>query len=285
MIVSTGILSNKSWLKAESACFSLWAVFTKVKFIVRRLISNTLISLAIISICICAAALPANAQKAACSDEIWDAIDAKAKLEAHYETMYNETVVMKPDSVFEYSCYTKAVAKATSETLPIFSGGNLNKAISTPISKWISKNFSHSYLGGRLNSSYDPCKVMYNVWNVAKCWNFLDDGPNANRDAFWSFDSLDSMDDLRLVPSACNNGPDWTSLRDTAYDDPPWRTDFYSKSSTVYSLVGLKLKPGTCNGPVSKNHVVVKSYPAGSYPDGICTNPGCIYNGSTCVLP
>ena len=242
-----------------------------------------------------AAAPNAIAQETACSETIWESINAKAYLEANYETVVNESMIFKPDSVFDYSCFDSYVPYVDTIAGPIFSengswgvnpstrlGNALETAIIVPLASYLASNYSHSFLGGRDTSGIvndGSCSLMYQVWHQAKCRNFLQD----ESDAFFSFGELESVQEIRLLPLPCEEPPEWTELIDLAYRDPPWRPDFTDRTAETYVVIGWLLEPNVCSTVVSPGHVIVRTFPAGEFDDGICTNPGCIYNGSACV--
>jgi hypothetical protein len=233
-----------------------------------------------------------------CDPAIWNAMKKKAELESHYETMVNESFVFKPDSVFDYSCFEMYVYDAAEYTGPIFSENQewgpvpghdlqsfdrwLQVAVMNPLATYLANNFNHAFLGGRApHVANSQCKVMDDVWHAAKCRNFLQD----EIDGFFTFEELDQIvKDFRELPMPCNNPPDWRALIKASYDYPEWWPDYLMTTSQVYMMVGKLLQPGACTNPRSPAHVIVRSYPSGKYPDGICTNPGCVYNGSRCVL-
>lgn len=240
----------------------------------------------------------ARAQEEACDPQIWESIEAKALLEAHYENVVNESQIFKPDSVFEYSCFDMYVVYTGAVVGPVFSENqswgpvpghdpqSLDNALYASVLEslvtYLAQNFDHTFLGGRDESGITndgSCQVMYEVWNAAKCRNFLQD----DSDAFFSFDELSSVEEIRLLPERCDNAPDWEDMIEIAYDDPPWWQEYQTPITETYVTVDWLLEPNTCSQPVARGHVIVETFPNGAFPDAICTNPGCIYNGETCI--
>ncbi|NCC22887.1 MAG: hypothetical protein EOM26_10570 [Alphaproteobacteria bacterium] len=272
-----------------------------VPFNVRNVIARSRVLLGGAALCASfILAGPSNAQEAACDSEIMDAIHAKAYLEAHVENVMNQALMTKPDSVFEYSCFDYYVIQAAlyvgpsaSETqvfgpVPRHDPESLDRALQGAImealAEYLFSNFAHSFLGGRaIPSDIDSrlttdCSTMRAVWWRAKCANFL----AADTDGFFSYDQHSDLE-VRYFPSPCNNPPEWDSLIDLAIEDPPWWDEYALETSLMYEAVYDRLSPDSCAAPTSRSHVMVQNYPDGEFPDAICTNPGCKYNGSQCV--
>ncbi len=253
-----------------------------------------IIVFALISFCIPSFfSLPATAQEEACDPAIWESINARAHLQANYENVVNQSFVFKPDSILEYSCFGMWVSEVGDTSGQIFSENpawdvnppislpdHLTEAVIDPLAGWLDANFDHAYLGGRDGTGVtnSGCSLMHDVWQVAKCRNFMEDGI----DGFFSFEELADIGEIRLLPEACDTPPDWSTLIDVAYADTPWWPDYADPTIGSYMGIADRLATDTCAGPVSKSHVIVRDYPEGEYPDAICTNPGCIYNGSNC---
>ena len=151
-----------------------------------------------------------------------------------------------------------------------------------------------SQRGAFTNSDY-PCTQMRRVWQEAKCWNFVE-AAFADTDGFFTFIEYEQEDDFRRYPVGMEcGGPGASSWRTShlkalnadqygvpANDLPsgyPFRDplEFY-----FVNLIRPKLVPGAC-GPAISTGVEVRLTPgagADRYPDGICTNPGCSYDGA-----
>lgn len=158
------------------------------------------------------------------------------------------------------------------------------------------------------------CDVMNNVWKAAKCMNFIHNSVFSTTDGFYPFIGLepvgggskiagyDEIKETRKYPSklACSdstgkplyNKEGWME----GYRDSRNETDFGVKDryyqfgtplDQAFIDVRKKLEPGKCSeGGAIKTGVRVLQSPSGDgevYDDGVCTNPGCVYDrGGTC---
>jgi len=146
-----------------------------------------------------------------CDPEVLDAIEARGYIEAQREVLQNENLILKPDSVLEYSCmdgmyYQFAAFINFSEISWIGSLAQpgilyLDEALVTIISDalatYVLYNYPHQFLGGRSGDFYVPalpalfldwqpatCDYMAEIWQTAKCMNFFDED---DHDAFFDF--------------------------------------------------------------------------------------------------
>ncbi len=176
----------------------------------------------------------ALAQTAPCDPQYMDALESRAYLEAQREISMNQNLILKPDSVFEYTCFDRimgTVARSQSDRgnfsesnrwgeIPNHDARSLDRAFDAVVTKaltaYINTNFGHTFLGGRASIDGNPtqnvasmpdsvrysCDRMLAVWNAARCMNFFDQ----TQDRFHDFQYLTSSDPRRL-PSVCpNNG-------------------------------------------------------------------------------
>lgn len=60
----------------------------------------------------------------ACDADFMNQIYAKAFIEAERETVINNSIIIKPDSVLEYSCYDQIAARVATDAGPLFSEQN-----------------------------------------------------------------------------------------------------------------------------------------------------------------
>jgi hypothetical protein len=243
---------------------------------------------------------PAGAQEAACSPAIWEAMSAKAWLEAQTENVTNQNLITKPDSVLEYSCFDFHLSFVRDFTGPVFTESqsygpmpnhdpdSLDRALEFALVGnlifYLFGNHSPTYLGDRsttaeINASIiNFCSSMRAVWGRAKCANFLE----AEHDGFFSYDQHNAFE-VRQLPLPCDVPPEWQTYIDLAITDPPWWASYIPPTVDVYVLVDFLLDPSVCGEPRSPAHVNVRTYPEGQFEDAVCTNPGCIYDGEACV--
>ncbi len=186
-----------------------------------------------------------------CDTEYWKQMSARAWMEAEREIMMNQNLIFKPDSVLEYTCFDQMVNLTASKGGKIFSHTNyfgqpimeegddigltrsLDKVVYSALQTYINGNFGHDFLGGRAqkltignkDSQLVPpvpgveegylCNTMANVWQAAKCANFIDNDAYKNTDGFYPFKTIkghngtpavagyDSIQETRLFPTSC----------------------------------------------------------------------------------
>jgi hypothetical protein len=158
----------------------------------------------------CAAAGGGSAPTTPCDPEYMDALEARAWLEAQREISQNQNLIVKPDSVLEYTCFDRFLSVLAEQASQMFSEttrwGNipgldersmdtaLQSLIFAGLRGYIEQNFGHTYLGGRSANDYTmpgslsggnyTCDQMKTVWNDAKCLNFFDE---PTYDGFYDF--------------------------------------------------------------------------------------------------
>jgi hypothetical protein len=162
----------------------------------------------------------AQAATTPCDPQFMQALEARAWLEAQREITQNENLIVKPDSVLEYSCFIgfldmaasnftiDGVNRQFSETTAWASNGfgqtstdqALTHVVAQALGTYIDANFPNNFLGGRLaipgnkpngntmntvngGTPYN-CATMAEVWEQARCQNFDQDSPN---DGFHDF--------------------------------------------------------------------------------------------------
>jgi hypothetical protein len=142
----------------------------------------------------------------ACDKDYWNVLKAKSWLMGQYDTLVNQTLIVKPDSVFEYTCFHQFLGYTSEVIAPIFSESqefkdiyidigttrgpriihtgfaqpigsmaeSLSKSILEPLVIYLENNFYHTLLGG--TSSIDaPEPVMgganYTCSVMAQVWH------------------------------------------------------------------------------------------------------------------
>ena len=181
------------------------------------------------------------AQTTSCDPQYMDALESRAYLEAQREIAMNQNLILKPDSVLEYTCFDRimgTVARAPGDRgnfsesnrwgeIPNHGATSLDAAFDTVVTSaliaYINTNYGHNFLGGRAADNYTPanvngsggayvCDRMLVAWNAARCMNFQQaPGGVMAQDGFHDFQYL-TTNDPRQTPSACtNNGitADW----------------------------------------------------------------------------
>lgn len=229
-----------------------------------------------------------------CDPAYWGQLKERAWLEAQREVTQNQNLIFKADSILSYTCFPEWAAQAASVG-SLFSGGGLVGAVNSlavgPARNYVATNFTPgNYLGGRYPSGA-VCDLMRAVWARAKCQNFIDTGfaGGGALDGFYTFLELqDNAADPRLYPTPCGKVGTWETSLQAAMNTPDVRTtgirvDNVANLRNPYlehrrTLITPRLIPGAC-APAIMTGVEVHTSPGaeGEFPDGICTNPGCVY--------
>jgi hypothetical protein len=191
-----------------------------------------------------------------CDPEYMDALEARAWLEAQREIAQNQNLIVKPDSVLEYTCFDKFLNEIANDASQMFSETTrwgpipgldsssqdvaLQNLISAGLVDYITNNFPHKYLGGRstLDSNISgsvtggtyTCDQMGKVWNEAKCMNFFDE---KDFDGFYDFKWYETNDPRKLPTefAACVP-PD-----DDPYKFAKMQTIAFNTRETTYVLL------------------------------------------------
>ena len=235
-----------------------------------------------------------------CDADYYDVLRAKTYFQGKKEYEAAQRIILKQDSVLEYSCFhldvefTGRYGATFSENglkpdidPPEFNGGiniyggsldnALAQVVTTALVGFLG-SFDHVYGGGTFNiapPSGGACNPMNIVWYVAKCENFDKD--------WWIKNSQLASVDIRTLPEPCQEGFDSgraeriaTALA-AAY--PPPATP--PQSGGVEKITHFNehwQRP--CGNAIPTG---VKVEIGGSTKDdAVCARPGCRYNGSSC---
>ncbi len=267
-----------------------------------------------------------------CDVGVWNAMAARARMETEREIMQNQNLIFKADSVLSYVCFDSLAGHAAQNVGNVFSNDNrhmngaMNSVVINSMQTYINSNFNHSLLGGRgqyiglannappVNGSQTSygCQVMNEVWQRAKCMNFMHTDEFVDTDGFYPFIDLagvgggagiagyQTKGNIRRYPTACDgNDPIFVpvggfldiyrySRNETVgggLGSQAALYDFQANVNTTYAAVDELTRPGTegaqgC-GQAIPTGVMVMLSPASTadqlYADGVCTNPGCSY--------
>ena len=182
--------------------------------------------------CAAAGAAAGAAPTTPCDPEYMDALEARAWLEAQREIAQNQNLIVKPDSVLEYTCFDRFLLEIADDAVNQFSettrwgtipglesttqDAALGRLILTGLTSYITENFPHTFLGGRStldhvmttnpqaggNYTY-TCDRMRVVWEAAKCMNFFNRATangavTENHDGFYDFRWYNTNDPRQL---------------------------------------------------------------------------------------
>lgn len=253
---------------------------------------------------------PAMALPASCDPDYWNAMKAKAWLEAQREIAQNQNLIYKPDSVLEYTCFDKFLNHLSdvvhvqhrlfSETTTwgTITGPDMELAlgglVGTTLLSYINMNFSHNYLGGRgdgpgvpvsaVTSENYACSAMSAVWQQAKCLNFVQDAPldRTARDDFFNLTWF-STNDPRDIPTACVPDARWDPNTNLALNTPAVYTEeAFNTYADHFATTGCPAAPIPTGVVVTRQGYI-------PYNEKVCINPGCAYvptamNTGSCVV-
>ena len=236
---------------------------------------------------LCCAATQAVAQiNPLCETALWNQMTQRAFLHGQMDTEKAQTLMYKPDSVLEYTCFDRFMNWAmASGNMPYYMSEGRSVYpwyIAAGTTNYINANFSHNYLGGRANvdpplppvpaSSDYVCDVMPRVWDLARCLQLIDEDPE---DDMVSLIDFTTMADPRTLPAACTTGR------------PP-AADFGTVPATAPVITaGIGPPPAVvdCGIPIPTGKVITEAVrpvvePAGrpvTYNEKVCPHPGCSY--------
>ena len=250
-------------------------------------------------------------QDPGCDPEYFESLQSRAWLEAQREITQNQNLISKPDSVLEYTCFDLYLNELADHAKDMFSETQrwgqirgirttgdgstdqaLEQVVGSALRTYVSQNFEtggtdgpYDLLGGRLsgtdhemtqpvsgNNAQYQCDIMRQVWQQAKCMNFID---NEEHDGFYTFDEYRDYDpDHRFLPAECPHVARWEDDIRTATvnEDTPWEED------DVETFLD-QLDPDNCqqSGVVSTGfNVYSRTKPTEEWK--VCIAPGCSYN-------
>lgn len=249
-----------------------------------------------------------------CDNLYYETLSSRAWLEAQREITQNQNLILKPDSVFEYTCFDLLLNELADHASSLLSestnfgpglGSNsmddaLQNLIGTSLITYISNNYgslptgagSYNLLGGHpaaAGISHAPqaidgarpytCDIMGRVWQAAKCINFAS---NEDTDGFYTFeDYATNPVDRRALPTLCLPATaSWSANLATALTSGPWTND---PVQTYFNLTNAQSCSGgscLCTGdPVPTGVRVIRSgYSVNDYEEHVCLQPGCRYH-------
>lgn len=242
-------------------------------------------------------AVPALAQPATCDPSYWEAMKSKAWMEAQREITQNQNLIYKADSVLEYTCFDnflESVATVIHNQRALFSETNhwgtaapgnmttaLNTLVANSLPNYIGSNFGHTYLGDRSTLNYTPgtagggaatynCDQMAQVWQAAKCINFID---QATMDDFFTLSHYNGFDP-RQLPSGytCTADTRWAAEMSKATNDAnQYQEEPFNMYANFFDTASCGATPIPTGVTVTRNGIA-------AYQEHICANPGCSFD-------
>ncbi len=254
---------------------------------------------------------------ASCNPTYYESLKSRAWLEAQRRTRQAQNYIRKPDSVLDYSCFPILNNIAALETEQIFSeyhaghcfpdslDCSLDRLVIDALEPYLQSNFNHTFIGGRTNvdrDTYDAdnvtmCTVMKDVWQLAKCQNFM---PKADEDGFLTFEEYVSTDP-RQLPEPCanpypkNNDTPWNDKIEDAFepsDASSWYKELTTTTATANNNFRQWLDTGNaglgCGTYIATGiwtYSMTSTFYRTAKRDGVCTNPACSPNSTfQCVV-
>lgn len=232
-----------------------------------------------------------GAATTACDKDYYEALKARAWMEAQREVTQNQNIIYKPDSVLEYSCFDQHLGVLAAQAPGMFSGPDMHDALSNlvggALQDYQTGSFNHASLGGKgepiakFPGDVKPggynCLTMNAVWSKAKCRDFSED----SHEGFLTFTQIQGQDP-RQIPEAHKCGGDgrWAVMEQAAYktaaqDDTKTYLDYLQHDSCG------KFDPIETGIPISRPKS--KDPKTKDYSEKVCIQPGCIYNAEQCV--
>ncbi|PCI56824.1 MAG: hypothetical protein COB36_00690 [Alphaproteobacteria bacterium] len=249
-----------------------------------------------------------------CDALYYETLSARAWLEAQREITQNQNLILKPDSVFEYTCFdmlvkelavhgTEMLSETSAFGTPLSNtslDNTLQSLVISSLYAYHQANFGYypGLLGGHtaglavfhnprsnissIPSSYN-CDIMEKVWHAAKCINFAS---NSTTEGFFTLAEYagTSVLDKRTIPSLCTPIPaQWAANLTTALTTGPWTND---PVQTYITQLTPPTCPSTgscsCSGDPIPTGLNVSRAGTGvtvtNYEEHICLQPGCRYH-------
>ena len=211
-----------------------------------------------------------------CDAAFMDVLNSRAWMEGKREMETAQKLILKPDSILEYSCFDTRLTQMANASASIFgdSSNGIDQLVRSPTTAYLNDNFGHTLGGGSVTGSPGgTCAAMYAIWDFLKCSDF-------DEADFQTFSQI-STNDRRTLPAACANpaarNTKWTTEIATA-NPPPALPGVLGGIETAVTFRNL-IDPANCAAqrPILTGLKVVNPSVNTQYDDAICAAPGCHY--------
>ncbi|MEK7801074.1 MAG: hypothetical protein AAB276_01355 [Pseudomonadota bacterium] len=251
----------------------------------------------------------------ACDPAFMSTMKDKAWMETQRETMIAQTIIAKPDSVFDLTCFDGTLGLMKNMTKLTVSGdtsldppgGSSPGPLREHLKKYLDSSFKHSLGGGHYPSTTPPpsttvsktigsstCEVMAKLWQAAKC-------ENANISDIMDLDGFKSSEPRKYAMAACSNTGTWATVPGNTGKWATTTMDPWYTLTTVGAINTVKYPPPTVYfdkmnlftgntapysqtappGGSKKCSAPIKTgIMIGTIPEAVCSNPGCTPNGA-----
>jgi hypothetical protein len=236
-------------------------------------------ALTLLAFMACAAPAAAQPMPASCDAGVWGAISARSWLEGKREMEVAQTIILKADSVLEYSCFNTRMNELESFANGTFSRGigpSLDSIVNDVMSNYLDQNFGHPLAGGRgVPGIPGACETIGVVSDFMRC-------DNIDKSKFLTLEELVNHDP-RQLPYPCAGGgyrDIWAAGMAAAFPVPSTPAAMGGMDDTITYL--NMLSPGSCGtDPADLNAIPTGlQVRMGSdiYPDAVCSAPSCWYD-------
>lgn len=207
-----------------------------------------------------------------CDENFYDIMSARSWTQGKQDMEVAQKLILKPDSVLEYSCFNARISELNNSSIFVSPSGTMNEMVTDPTESYLENNFRHTLGGGSVGNPGGTCAAMFAVWDALKCRNF-------DIDDFKTFTEV-SLNDDRTLPAACSGGSrsiDW-AIQEAFSDPDPGAPGGVQPATTYLS----SLNPARCanHRPIPTGLMIKPVGGAAAYPDAICAAPGCYYTGA-----
>ena len=207
-----------------------------------------------------------------CDPEFYTVMEARSNMEGQREFEAAQRLILKPDSVLEYSCFGDRVNEIGSV------GPNANAFLTLivrdPMGQYLGNNFGHTLAGGTGGAAPPgpACNAMAAVWHFLKCSDF-------DKNHFVALRDMPTTD-IRNVPIPCPNAgartANWNAMIAQAWPPPSTPSVNGSMDLTVHYNNFIVQGPCGAATPIPTGVMVDASTP---YQDAVCSIPGCYFDG------
>ncbi len=230
-----------------------------------------------------------------CDAAFMNVINASAELQAQREVNQASNLLLKPDSVLEYTCFKDVTDAFAGSAVFAEDAAGATEALASNVSEaYIGSQFGHKFLGDRSDDSSN-CIQMNAVWQLAKCRNFEEQ----ENDGFFRLfeqegDNVSipyNEDDKRKFLGSCDPAENWGELVELLTqdaegvfgDDLEIQSSGNSLTSRELTIQADLYKDANCAG-VEAVKTGVKFRSGGEWVDEkICPMPGCYFDGNRCA--
>ena len=238
-----------------------------------------------------------------CDADLLNSMDQRAWMEAQREVSQNNHIIVKPDSVLEYSCFDKHLGHliwGANQSVKLLSMDNrwgsppgdtedALEPVYDSYKEYQEDNYDHDYLSGAVSDGESPidslssaeygCDIMNQVWEQAKC---------KGHKLSVGFDGLDK--NLDGFGGSCSGT---SSQWNDAYNESTGPNVDWDREAVVTLFDRFDNGSNDCGNSLTppariETGVRVENIEGVSdYDETICLIPGCYWNptSSNCVLP